>query len=147
MDQKIKDAFSKVKKDIFDLRDGQIKIVNSINELAKQVHELSPRSSPRSSPWTTPQTSPQTTPQTSPQTYKNEGMNQTQKRVLISLDKVQLMSAISNLIDEGYKTTHMKEEIMQRFNIKRACFFNYLKLVREKSTIKSTIKSTNKSME
>jgi len=117
----IKNSFQNVKKDILDLRDGQIKIVNSLNELNKKISEIGSRLSPRSSP----------------RTIGKEEPRSIQKKFLIGLDNAKLISAINNLIEEGYNTTQIKEEIMFRFGIKKTCFFKYFKLVRERFAIKS----------
>lgn len=54
-----------------------------------------------------------------------------EKKVLKRLDSIQLQKAISRYIEDGYKTNQIKEEIINRFNIKQTCFYKYLKLVRQ----------------
>ncbi len=54
-----------------------------------------------------------------------------QKKALNLIDTAQLKKAIAHYIDEGYKTAQIRDEVMNRFNIKPTCFYKYLKMVRE----------------
>jgi len=55
-----------------------------------------------------------------------------EKKVLKKLDTLKLANAIASCIKQGYSTTQAKDEIMQRFEIKKTCFFEHYRLVRDK---------------
>ncbi|GAI35362.1 unnamed protein product [marine sediment metagenome] len=58
-------------------------------------------------------------------------INRTEKRILKKLDSIKLMKAIKGSLDDGYSTSQVRDEIMNRFDIKERCFYKYLKKVKE----------------
>ena len=107
--EKIKESFEKVKKDIYDLKKNML-----TKELHKQLHAVTAR----------------TTAQALHTTARDK-LKTSEKRLLTRLDSVKLMRAIQSCIDQGYSTNMIRDDIMNRFNIKERCFYNYFKRVRE----------------
>ena len=95
---------------------GMVEIKQELRELRKEIHEPLHQITTRT-----------TTPNTSRSNLKS-----IEKKVLNKLDTIQLCKAISHYIEEGYRTAQIRDEVMNRFNIKPTCFYKYLKEVRTK---------------
>lgn len=109
MNDKIKEAFVNVKKDISEIKIKMAELKGMIigfKSLRRQLREPTTRSTTRSN------------------------LKPIEKRLLKEFDKKKLMRAIKGYIDEGYSTIHIRNEVMNRFNIGTTCFYKYLKLLR-----------------
>jgi len=90
----------------------------------------------------TTQENTQSTTQEKPQSLKVA-----QKYLLKKLNTKQLITTIQGLIDQGFKTTQIRDEIKEKFAIEDTCFYKYLKLVRttQENTQSTTIKKSQSS--
>lgn len=108
-EDKIKEAFANVKKDISEINDKIVELEEMIvdfKSLREQLREPTTRSTTRSS------------------------LKPIEKKLLKQFDKNKLMKAIKGYIDDGYSTIHIRDEITNRFNIGTTCFYKYLKSLR-----------------
>ena len=66
------------------------------------------------------------------------------KRVIKKVNKAQIIKAIKHYIDEGYRTVETRDEIMIRFKIGEACFYNYLRELQQSLHYTTTRNATRK---
>ena len=109
-DNRIIEAFNKVKKDIEQI-DKQIVSKKEIELMIREsLLEVRPRTSPR----------------TSPRTY-------IRKRADKLLDQVEVCSEIRSLLQRGLSTVEMYNIIvLEKTLVKKTCFYKYLKVARER---------------
>lgn len=109
-DQRIRDAFLRVKSDMNGLYQEMINLkeeIKSVREFVRQNNTRNVRQSPR------------------------KELNSIEKKALKLLDITKLKRAITHYIEEGYTTEQMKYDVMNRFDIGKTCFYKYLNIVRQ----------------
>lgn len=121
----IKRSFANLKEDIS-------KINNRLGQIEESIKELRDTS--------------QSTSRSTTRSYEETRTDPINKRAIEKLDKMLLLKSIKNLIDEGYRTCIIRDEIIGRFGIKETCFYKYLKLLRDtsQSTSRTTSRSTTR---
>lgn len=124
-EQKIKEAFENIKKDILELKESVIYLTKISQDLME-----SQKSFTKSQGLEVRQEVRELGSQLGSREPQKQPLNSIQKKALRTLDKALLMKTIGAYIVEGCPTNQMRDEIMSRFNIGKTCFFKYLKLVR-----------------
>ncbi len=124
-EDKIKEAFVNVKKDISEINNKINELhatarnnacsISKINLILDKLLHATAR----------------TTARTTARSTARNRLKQSEKTIIKGLDTIKLKKAIQDYINQRYSTSIIKEEIMFRFHIKERCFYKYLKLTRE----------------
>ncbi len=125
--RKIARAFALRDKEIFKSKADIKELRKEIKLLHKQLHQLL-----------------HTTARTTAPITARSSLGPVQKRVLKRLDSIKLMKAIQSCITQGYSTSAIRDEIVNRFDIGERCFYNYLKQVRKQLHITASAVIKNK---